>query len=470
MNTGNRGGMRVLLATHFFPPGHLGGTEVLTLGLARALRAAGNSVEVVCAEDWETASHHGVRRTDEVFDGLPVHRLRFNWANAPDVFRCLYDNPEVARQFGRILDEFRPDVLHLTSCYSLSSSVIPPARHGNIPIVLTATDFWFLCPRNTLLRYDDSLCTGPEGFWKCGRCMVSDAKIYRWPRAFLSEQTVASLLHWISRHPTMTRRRGLRGIVGDWEERASFLSQRLMEVDWIVTASQFLRAMLIKRGVKEGKIAHSRYGLDTSWAKGSGFKLPSTRVRIGFIGQILPMKGVDLLLRAVAGLPPELPLQVLIYGDLAKTPDYGRRLQEMAVGDPRIRFLGTFDNARMGEVLAGIDVLAVPSIWYDFPLVIPSALATKTPVLATNLPGMNELIVHGKNGLLFDRYDWQGLAHQITRLVEEPELLDELRKNIEPVKTTDEMGSEYVDLYRLLLTDRSRNAARGAGSAGDESD
>jgi glycosyltransferase involved in cell wall biosynthesis len=142
----------------------------------------------------------------------------------------------------------------------------------------------------------------------------------------------------------------------------------------------------------------------------------------------------------------------------------------MAVGDPRIRFLGTFDNARMGEVLAGIDVLAVPSIWYDFPLVIPSALATKTPVLATNLPGMNELIVHGKNGLLFDRYDWQGLAHQITRLVEEPELLDELRKNIEPVKTTDEMGSEYVDLYRLLLTDRSRNAARGAGSAGDESD
>jgi len=446
--------MHLLLAAHFFPPGHLGGTEVLTLGLAQSLQRAGHSVQVICAEDWETAPSHKIHHTDDIFQDVSVRRLHFNWMKAPDVFRYLYDNPEVERHVTDLLRQTRPDVVHITSCYSLSASVVSAAHGLKIPIVLSATDFWFLCPRNTLLRADGSLCTDPGDPWQCTRCMLSNAKIYRWPRKVLSERTVARLLQTISWYPLLTRRRGLRGMLGDWHERFSVLCQALRKVDRIITASHFLKGLFIQYGVSPEKVEFSAYGFDTSWANGYEAKTPSSHVRVGFIGQILPFKGPDVLIRALVSLKPNVPVQLKIYGDLAKAPAYGQQLRTLAAGDRRISFLGTFDTSLIGQVLSEIDVLAVPSTWYDFPLVIPSAFATKTPVLATDLPGMNELVMHDVNGLLFERYDWMGLAQHIQRLVDEPDLLERIRASIEPVKTLRQMTGEYVAVYTSLLNDK----------------
>lgn len=452
--------MRILLATHFFPPGHLGGTEVLTLGLAQSLQATGHTVYVICAEDWSTAPSHEIRATDEVYQGVPVCRLRFNWTKGPDVFRYLYNNPEVAQHFTHFCAQVRPDVVHITSCYSLSASIITAARALGLPTVLSATDFWMLCARNTLLKSDGTLCAGPEDPWQCARCMLADAKVYRWPRAVLPEEAVKSVLLAAGRHPWLTRQRGVRGMLGNWEQRLSFLAAARQNVDHIVTASRFLKALFVKYGVPAERIEVSAYGLDTAWAQGYETKTSSDKLRIGFIGQILPIKGPDLLLRALAHLGPEAPVHIKIYGDLDKTPEYGQSLKELAGSDLRVSFLGTFDNSRMGEVLSGIDVLAVPSTWYDFPLVIPSALATQTPVVATNLPGMNEIIEHGRNGLLFERFDSHALARQIRRLIDEPSALLRLKAGISPVKTEAQMAAEYVGIYLGLLQTRSPVAVR----------
>lgn len=442
--------MKILLITHFFPPGHVGGTEVLTFGLARSLQACGHTVRVVCAEDWDSAPSFKIRATDEVVQGIPVRRLRFNWALAPDVFRYLYNNPETEEHVARLIQEFQPDVAHVTSCYSLSASVISAVRRSALPLVISATDFWFLCARDTLLRSDGSLCPGPQSEYECARCMLRDAKFYRWPSQVLPQPVVAALLRAVGRVPALTNRPGLRGMHGNWQERFSFLAGALGQADYITTASRFLRNLFIEYGVPPEKITFSAYGLDTSWAKGHEVKTPSADLRVGFIGQIIPEKGPDLLLEAIKSLPRETPLQVKLYGALDKTPALGQRLREMAQGDPRIQFLGTFDNSRMGEVLSGMDILAVPSTWYDFPLVISSALATRTPVVATDLPGMNELIEHNRNGLLFERGDWRGLAAQIERLVREPGLIESLRAGIGPVKTLEQMAREYEAVYADL--------------------
>lgn len=446
--------MRILLATHFYPPGHIGGTEVLTAALAQHLQAAGHRVQVVCAEDWDTAPSHVIQAADEVVAGVPVRRLRFNWQKAPDVFRALYNNPATEEQVGALLDTFQPDVLHITSCYSLSASIITAAQRRRRPVVLSATDFWFLCARNTLLRSDDSLCPGPEDPWQCARCQLGDAKAYRWPRRFLPEPAVTALLRQAARFPALTNQPGLRGMLGDWEDRFAFLAAALRGVDHIVTASDFLRQLFIQFGAPAERLSYSAYGLDTAWARDYQTKPPAAELRVGFIGQILPFKGPDLLLRALAHLGPELPVRVTIYGDLAKTPAYGERLRALAAGDPRVTFGGTFPNAQMGRVLSEIDVLAVPSTWYDFPLVVPSAFATRTPVLATNLPGLNELVTAERNGLLFERYDWRGLAEQIRRLVQEPGLLARLQAGVPPVKTLAAMTDEYLALYDRILAGR----------------
>ncbi len=442
--------MRILILTHFFPPGHLGGTEVLTYGLAKSLVEAGHSVQVICAEDWETAPGFNINHTDEMHDGIPVRRLRFNWMKAPDVFQYLYNNRLVYQHVVDYIRSHKPDIVHITSCYTLSASIVDAAADCGVKIILSATDFWFLCSRNTLLRKDNRLCPGPTNPWECAKCMLVGSKAYEIPKTLVSEWFSLNFHKSISRIPFITNQRGFRGMLGDWEAKFAYLNTALQKIDQIVTASFFLRDKFIEFGVDPRKIHYSSYGLDTAWAQGFETKTPSSRIRLGFIGQLIPMKGPDLLINAVRSLPENSPVELKIYGNLNKIPTYGNSLSKMADGDSRIAFRGTFENSQMGHVFQDIDLLVVPSTWYDFPLVIPSAFATKTPVIATNMPGMNELVRHEIDGLLFERYDWKELAATIERLTKEPHLLTGLKEAIKPMKTIDSLAQEYVTRYEQL--------------------
>ena len=68
-------------------------------------------------------------------------------------------------------------------------------------------------------------------------------------------------------------------------------------------------------------------------------------------------------------------------------------------------------NESIGDVFSELDVLVVPSVWYEnTPLAIYSAQEAGCPVIASNLGGMSEVIKHEKNGLLFEAGDFVGLA------------------------------------------------------------
>jgi hypothetical protein len=172
-------------------------------------------VRVVCAGEWETGPRYlnGYDDADEC--GIPVRRLHLNWHKAPDPFRSLYENAETEREVGRLLDEFRPDLVHVTSCETLSASVLRAAKLRKLPLVLSLTDFWFLCPRLTLLRADDRNCDGKTSPWACVKCLAYDAKVYRWPSRLLPQAAVERLLMTIAGFPSLTRRHGLRGMVGN---------------------------------------------------------------------------------------------------------------------------------------------------------------------------------------------------------------------------------------------------------------
>ena len=443
--------MRVLIATHFFAADQVGGTEVLTLGLARQLQAAGHDVAVICADDWETAPDSQVRISDDMVQDIPVRRLHFNWMKAPDVFRYLYDNPAAEELTAAYIDEFQPDILHVTSCYSLSGSIVSAARSRGVPVVLTATDFWFVCGRNTLLRSDQTLCCGPVTAWDCTQCMLAGTKIFRLSSRLLPERVAKAGFGALGRRSFVTRRRGLRGMHGNWDERSATLRRFLNEVDLIVTASEYVHQRLIAFGAPAERIVTSAYGLDSSWAAGYSRKTSSPVVRFGFIGQAIPMKGVHILLRAVAAVDRSVDFTLKVYGNLDKDQEYGARLRAIAGEDPRIQFCGTFPNEDMGRILTSIDVLVVPSLWYDFPLVIPSAFATHTPVIATDLPGMNEMVEDGASGFLFERGNWRQLAAILRRLAMQPEMATCLAAGVPAVKSDRQMVAEYVEHYRSLL-------------------
>jgi glycosyltransferase involved in cell wall biosynthesis len=123
----------------------------------------------------------------------------------------------------------------------------------------------------------------------------------------------------------------------------------------------------------------------------------------------------------------------------------------MAADDERITFAGTFPPEGIGAVLTEMEVLVVPSRWYEnTPLVVYSAFAAGTPVVATNLGGLSEVVKHEENGMLFELEDAEGLAKQLRRLGGESGLLERLRAGIGPVKTVEENAAELEALYEGL--------------------
>ncbi len=458
--------LKILFITNGFPPHRTAGTEIYTAGLAKELKKRGHSVQVLCAGRWHEGANYWNGYDDDIDQGIPVRRIHLNWKKAPRPFRYLYDNPVVGDFLVDYLSKITPDLVHVTSCETLSASVLRIVKKAGLPLVLSLTDFWFLCPRINLMHSDGKNCSGTTTPWECLRCNLFNTKAYRWSSSILPEKMVSHLLTSISKYPVVTRRRGLRGMAGDMSHRKAFLQDALTLPDQIVTASPFAQRVFMKNGVDVPIKVHP-YGHDLSWLKDYHGKTNSKSIRIGFIGQIVRIKGVHLLLKAARvlnkkGLGDKFSLS--IYGNLKQNTDYSNRLQSMASHLSNVEFCGTYPHEKSGKIFANLDVLVVPSLWFDFPLIIYEAFSTHTPVVATNLGGMAEAVEHEVSGLLFERNDSNDLARQLSRVVDEPGLLKKLRSGIPAVKRTEEEVEEleqiYCELIELCMENKTREAER----------
>lgn len=451
--------MRVLFTAHQFFPEHYAGTEVLTLGLAKELKARGHEPYVLAAK--RSFPVHDLRPgeiEDYEFEGIPVRRVGRPTEGLSRPYRLDYENETMAGRATEYAREVKPDVVHAMHLQGLSASVIPVLKGLDLPIVYTATDFWAVCPVVDLRRHDGSMCRGPD-LAHCPRCILSRHPGRR-PRQIKRALDLAP--DAILRAAGGLSRTGLARVVPPLrqvralDERAVSIREKLRSVDRVIAPTRLTRDLLLENGV-DGDVEVSRYGIDTSGVEDA----PANRhvpppLRVGFIGTLGPHKGCDLLIKAFKRLPGGLEATLTIHGNLQRFASFVAGLRSLARDDARIRFSGTFAPGEIWRVLSETDVLVVPSRWYEnTPLVVYSAFAAGCPVVATDLGGLSEVVRHGENGLLFGLEDAEGLARQLRRLGEEPGLLDRLRAGIGPVKTVGGNADELEELYASLLEERS---------------
>ncbi len=114
--------------------------------------------------------------------------------------------------------------------------------------------------------------------------------------------------------------------------------------------------------------------------------------------------------------------------------------------------MGGFDNREVANIFREIDVLIVPSVWQEnSPLVIQEAFASRTPVIASDIGGIPELIQDGGNGLLFQAGNINSLYEKIKSVIDNPQLLSELRQNIEPPRDIKVNALEIEEIYRRYI-------------------
>jgi glycosyltransferase involved in cell wall biosynthesis len=431
--------MKIVVAVHHFPPRYTSGAELRAYRTAAWLRDHGHDVHVVCVEAIDTGDEHGLTFEDESYDGLQVRRLSFKLAAAPEPYRWEYDNPWVGGHMRRYLVELAPDLFHLIGGYLMSGSSLQAAVDLQIPTVITLTDFWFLCPRITLLRSNGQLCAPPFDAAACARCLGEERRRFR-----ILGRIAPALMNafWRAQQDRVARVRA----------RMMFLREMLDRVDVVISPSRFLRDLFIEAGVASERIAFSRQGRDfPNLAPEVLTKTPATRLRLGYLGQIAPHKGVHTLFQAIRELPGAA-LEVKVYGDETSAPGYTHRLRQMVRQDARLSLEGAYERAEISRVLQGLDIVVVPSVWYEnSPNTILEAFAHRTPVVASNLGGMAELVRDGENGLLFVPGDAGSLASQLRRLLDVPHLMAALRAGIGPVKTMAQEMDELEGIYQAVV-------------------
>ena len=444
--------MKVVLVTHHFPPHYVGGVELITLRLARWLACHGNIVEVVCVESIWGEEKSSVLVSREPFGNLMVNRLTIRFRQEFGSFRESYDNPVIGQWFEDYLHWTRPDLVHIHSGYTLSSSTIPTAKRAGLAVIVSLHDYWFICPQIKLIRPDGNRCDGIRSASECAWCLMMGQRRYRCLDK-VSLGLAGSVARRFIGHKGPANSLGGQ-LVEMCKERKRLMIERLRAADLVVTQSPFLRTTMIANGLPPDKTRLVHYGLDlTAWPTVMPRASTDGPLRIGYLGQIAPPKGVHLLIKAFARLaPPAQRSHLSIYGSIEQFPTYGKKLRKLARNNAQITFAGRYENHRLPEILAGLDVVVVPSQWYEIgPLVTLEALAAKRPVVATNLPNMNVQITQGVNGLLFEPGNVADLSRQLQRLVDEPALLDHLQSEIRPVRTFEQEAEDVFQIYCDIL-------------------
>jgi glycosyltransferase involved in cell wall biosynthesis len=407
---------RILLCVHQFFPAFSAGTEVLVLSTAKALRNAGYDVRIVTA-----ALNENVRYKSDSYDfqGFTVHRIWIPYKQGRvtvDTILEEYYNRNVMPTFDTILDSFAPDIVHFFHFKNLTVSCLQCCLMRNIRTVFTPTDYWLICRSCQLLKpWGKSECAGPDTY--AGNCMKhlltnSNKKII----VQLAKKTPSLAFSLLSRflvHVPFTRLAKFRQFPSDLKNRKSAIAHYLSKIDLILPPTLSIENLLLASHVSVEKIQPLKYAIEPLiGAPKLIAREPSKKRRfsVGYIATLVEHKGCHVLLNAIKSIDNEA-IDVKIYGSTEQYPDYVKSLKSIAAGDQRVEFLGTFPHEQIGDVMSNLDVLIIPSIWREnAPLVLLNAIASGTPVIASNVTGITEYLNSHDNVLLFPSGDSKELA------------------------------------------------------------
>jgi len=298
-----------------------------------------------------------------------------------------------AKRLQESIEHFKPDIIHVHNFFPLASpSIFYTASKYDIPIVLTLHNYRLLCPSANLFHkdkiYDKSL-NKIFPFDAVFKGVYRDSKIQTFSVALMT---------------------AFHNLIGTWKNK----------ITKYIALTNFAKNLFVH---SELDIPEDKIVVKPNFVEDHGVGDPKERGdHFLFIGRLSSEKGIKALLESATIYPYELR----IIGD---GPLKLEVIQAIS-GHHNIHYLGFKDKEEIIKELKTCKALIFPSLWYEgMPMTILEAFSTGTPVIASNLGGMAEIIEHEKNGLLFQPGDVYDLFDKILELEKIPKLSDHYGEN-----------------------------------------
>lgn len=373
--------MRILMLAQFYSP-IIGGEERHVENLSRALVARGHDIAVA------TLRHHDLPEC-EMKDGVRLYRVRGSmqrlgilFTEKNRQFAPPFPDPEVLAALRRVIREERPEIVHAHNW--MIRSFTPLKNWSKARLVMTLHDYSLVCVQRRLMQRG-TLCSGP-GLAKCLGCA---GEFYGptkgWPTALANA-------FWASR-----------------ERQAVDL---FLPVSQAVVEGTQLQKYQVRYRVVPNFVPDQIEEIDDE-ADPHLAQLPSGDFCL-YVGDLMPDKGVEVLLAAYAQLQSQVPLVLIGRSYL---PDLAERLPSNA------HYLGSWPHAAIMGAWKRCTLGLVPSIVADScPTVAIEAMQMGRPLVAARSGGLTDMVENGETGLLVPRGDVQTLRDAMQQMLDNPEL------------------------------------------------
>ncbi|MGB3374665.1 MAG: glycosyltransferase [Microbacterium sp.] len=284
------------------------------------------------------------------------------------------------------LRSFGPDVVHIQNYYhALSPSVLGALRiykksRPALRVVFTAHDYHLVCPNSGMQHF-------PQG-------IRTNVPIDEDPVRLMRRYDHRSWFHAILKIAQFS---------------VAYRLLRLQRViDEVISPSHFLASALHRRGLR-ARVSVVRNPL--SLERGAGPSIESDRrspidvVSLGFVGRLVPEKGLGELIRALSQLRDEVPTELHVFGEGPQKQELIALTDKLQLGN-RVVFHGRVPHAETWAAVSALDTVVVPSVWYEnAPQVVLEAAAVGVPVIGNDLGGVAEMCDEITNAQLCNTAD-----------------------------------------------------------------